>query len=110
MNQLPYLFRPIKIKSMEVKNRLVMAPMGTNLASQQGEATPSLISYYAARARGGVGLIITDDTTVTSSAIYHPNGLRLHEDCLVQSWKNLTQAVHAHGAKIAPQLIHPSFN
>lgn len=95
---------------MEVKNRLVMAPMGTNLASQQGEATPSLISYYAARARGGVGLIITDDTTVTSSAIYHPNGLRLHEDCLVQSWKNLTQAVHAHGAKIAPQLIHPSFN
>lgn len=95
---------------MEVKNRLVMAPMGTNLASQRGEATPSLISYYAARARGGVGLIITDDTTVTSSAIYHPNGLRLHEDCLVQSWKNLTQAVHAHGAKIAPQLIHPSFN
>ncbi|MFH1757551.1 MAG: FAD-dependent oxidoreductase [Pseudomonadota bacterium] len=110
MKQLPYLFRPIKIKSMEVKNRLVMAPMGTNLAGQRGEPTPSLISYYAARARGGVGLIITDDTTVTSSAIYHPNGLRLHEDGLVQSWKNLTQAVHAHGAKIAPQLIHPSFN
>jgi len=110
MNKFKYLFIPIKIGNMEVKNRLAMAPMGTNLASQQGEATPSLISYYGARARGGVGLIITDDTTITSSALYHPNGLRLHEDGLIQSWKKLTKAVHAYGAKIAPQLVHPSFN
>ncbi|MBM4332630.1 MAG: FAD-dependent oxidoreductase [Deltaproteobacteria bacterium] len=110
MTKIKNLFSPIKIRSMEVRNRLVMAPMGTNLASQEGEVTPSLISYYEARARGGVGLIITDDTTITSSAIYHPNGLRLHDDRLIQSWKNLTQAVHAQGAKIAPQLIHPSFN
>lgn len=50
---LRYLFRPIKIGPMEVKNRLIMAPMGTNLASPEGEITASFISYYAPRARGG---------------------------------------------------------
>jgi len=109
-SKLRYLFDPLRIGAMEVKNRLVMAPMGTNLASLEGKVTPSLISYYQARARGGVGLIITDDTTITSSAIYHPHGLRLDQDPLIQSWKELTQAVHAYGAKIAPQLVHPSFN
>jgi 2,4-dienoyl-CoA reductase-like NADH-dependent reductase (Old Yellow Enzyme family)/thioredoxin reductase len=110
MRELEYLFRPIRIGAMEVKNRLVMAPMGTNLGNQQGEPTPSMIRYYAARSRGGVGLILTDDTTITSSALYHKNGLRLHEDRLIPSWKKLTQEVHSYGAKIAPQLVHPSFN
>ena len=109
-SRLRYLFNPLRIGAMEVKNRLVMAPMGTNLASPEGKVTPSLVSYYQARARGGVGLIITDDTTITSSAIYHPHGLRLDQDPLIQSWKELTQAVHVYGAKIAPQLVHPSFN
>jgi len=109
-SKLRYLFDPLRIGAMDVKNRLVMAPMGTNLASLEGKVTPSLVSYYQARARGGVGLIITDDTTITSSAIYHPNGLRLDQDPLIQSWKELTQAVHVYGAKIAPQLVHPSFN
>ena len=109
-SKLRYLFDPLRIGAMDVKNRLVMAPMGTNLASLEGKVTPSLVSYYQARARGGVGLIITDDTTITSSAIYHPHGLRLDQDPLIQSWKELTQAVHVYGAKIAPQLVHPSFN
>ena len=73
-SRLRYLFNPLRIGAMEVKNRLVMAPMGTNLASSEGKVTASLVSYYQARARGGVGLIITDDTTITSSAIYHPRG------------------------------------
>ena len=110
MHALNNLFRPIKIGPMEVKNRLVMAPMGTNLASHEGEITPSFIRYYTTRARGGVGLILTDDTTITSSALYHQNGPRLHDDRVIQGWKELTQAVHAHGAKIGPQLVHPSFN
>jgi 2,4-dienoyl-CoA reductase-like NADH-dependent reductase (Old Yellow Enzyme family)/thioredoxin reductase len=105
-----YLFSPIRIGTMEVKNRIVMAPMGTNLGNSRGEPTEQMIRYYVARSRGGVGLILTDDTTITSSALYHKNGLRLHEDSLIPSWKKLTQEVHSHGAKIAPQLVHPSFN
>lgn len=110
MHQLKNLFRPIKIGPVEVKNRLVMAPMGTNLASHEGEITPSFISYYTTRARGGVGLILTDDTTITSSALYHQKGPRLHDDRAIQGWEELAQAVHAYGAKIGPQLVHPSFN
>lgn len=110
MQKLECLFSPIRIGAMEVKNRIVMAPMGTNLGNSQGEPTEEMIRYYVARSRGGVGLIIADDTTITSSALYHKNELRLHEDRLIPSWKKLTQEVHAHGAKIAPQLVHPSFN
>ena len=110
MQNLEYLFRPIRIGTMEVRNRLVMAPMGTNLGNPQGEPTEQMIRYYTARSKGGVGLILTDDTTITSSALYHKNGLRLDEDRLIPSWKKLTHNVHSHGAKIAPQLVHPSFN
>lgn len=110
MQKLEYLFRPIRIGAMEVNNRVVMAPMGTNLGNEQGEPTSSMIHYYAARAQGGVGLILTDDTTITTSALYHRKGLRLDEDRLIPSWRKLAEAVHAHGAKIAPQLVHPSFN
>jgi 2,4-dienoyl-CoA reductase-like NADH-dependent reductase (Old Yellow Enzyme family) len=73
-SKLRYLFNPLRIGGMEAKNRLVMDPMGTHLASPEGKVTPSLISYYQARARGGVALIMTDDTTITSSAIHHPRG------------------------------------
>ena len=54
MKELRHLFSPISIGAIEVKNRIVMSPMGTNLGSPNGEVTQSLISYYAARAEGGV--------------------------------------------------------
>ena len=110
MKKIEFMFRPIKIGSMEVKNRLVMAPMVTNLSSPKGEVTPALIRYFIARARGGVGLIITGDTTVSSTALYHPNMLRFTDDRFIPGWRDLVRAVHDHGAKIAPQLVHPSFN
>ena len=60
MSGLSHLFQPIKISSMEVKNRLVMPPMCTRLASVNGEVTDSLIAYYVERARGGAGLVIVE--------------------------------------------------
>jgi 2,4-dienoyl-CoA reductase-like NADH-dependent reductase (Old Yellow Enzyme family)/thioredoxin reductase len=108
MKKLKHLFNPISIGAIEVKNRIVMSPMGTNLASPNGEVTQSLISYYAARAEGGVGLIVTEDATIGPK--YGVNSLMLNDDRFIQGWKDLTRAVHAFGAKIAPQLMHPSFN
>jgi 2,4-dienoyl-CoA reductase-like NADH-dependent reductase (Old Yellow Enzyme family) len=64
MRKLKHLFTPIRIRQMEVKNRIVMSPAATNLASSHGGVTPSLINHYSLRARGGVGLIITEDTTI----------------------------------------------
>ena len=53
------LFTPIKIGSVEVKNRFVVPAMGTNLAEHNGEAGETLISYYTERAKGGFGLVIS---------------------------------------------------
>ena len=102
------LFNPISIGRIEVKNRIVMSPMGTNFASPDGKVTQSLINYYAARAEGGVGLIVTEDVTIGPK--YSMNTLMLDDDRLIPGWQDLVQRVHAFGAKIAPQLIHPAFH
>jgi len=52
------LFEPIKIGIMKLKNRIVMPPMGTNFASEDGFMTKRLVNYHVERAKGGVGLII----------------------------------------------------
>ena len=110
MKELKHLFSSVRIGAMEVKNRIVMSPMTTNLGSPDGEVTQSLMNYLIARARGGVGLIITEDSIVCPEYRYGPNNPRLDEDRFIQGWSDLAQAIHAYGAKIAPQLIHPSFN
>ncbi|MCX5819632.1 MAG: FAD-dependent oxidoreductase [Deltaproteobacteria bacterium] len=110
MRNLKFLFTPIRIAAMEVKNRIVMSAMSTNLGSPQGYVTPVLIQYFAARARGGVGLIITGDVGIDPKGRYQMRSLGLYDDQFIPAWKELTREVHSHGAKIAPQLIHPSFN
>ncbi len=110
MRKLEHLFNPISIGTMEVKNRIVMAPMATNLASPDGEVSEALIIYHTVRAQGGVGLITTGDTIISESAKYIRQGLGLFDDRFIPGWHKLTEAVHSYGAKIAPQLIHPAFN
>ena len=53
------LHSPVKIGGVELKNRIVMSPMLLTIASADGEVTKEVIDYYEARAKGGVGLIIT---------------------------------------------------
>ncbi|UCG54912.1 MAG: hypothetical protein JSV32_01440 [Dehalococcoidia bacterium] len=61
---MPGLFDPIVIKELKLKNRLVMAPMATNMATDQGEVTDRHLNHYTARAKGGVGLIILEHNYV----------------------------------------------
>jgi len=110
MKKPQHLSKPIKIGQMQVKNRIVMAPTATNLASEDGAVSKAQVAYYHARAGGGVGLIIIEDTTVSESANYVWHTTGLFDDRLVPSWQELTKVVHAYGAKVAPQLIHPAFN
>ncbi len=104
--KLKHLFSPITIKTMELKNRIVMPPMGTGFGELDGTPSQRSIDYYAARAQGGVGLIIVEVTGVHSSGKM-PGVLSLHDDSLIPRWRDLANAVHAHGAKIIPQLSHP---
>ena len=54
--ELKSLFEPLTIKGLELRNRIVMPPMGTNFATENGEVTERMINYYAERAKGGAGL------------------------------------------------------
>ena len=108
MKELKHLFEPITIGGTELRNRIVMSPMGTNLCSPDGKVSQPLIDYYAARAQGGTALIVTEDVTIGPK--YGLNTLKLDNDEFIPGWKDLADKVHAHGAKLAPQLIHPGFN
>ncbi|MFC1943398.1 hypothetical protein ACFLWO_02315 [Chloroflexota bacterium] len=63
---MPGLFEPINIKGLLLKNRLVMPPMFTNMATEDGEVTDRHIRHYTTRARGGVGLIIIEHSYVSN--------------------------------------------
>ncbi|MGI9284827.1 MAG: effector protein, partial [Pseudomonadales bacterium] len=102
-----HLLSPGKIGNMELKNRIVLAAMGTEYAEKDGTCTERLWNYYEARAKGGTGLVILE----TSSAMW-PNGnsmprmVGFSEDRFLPGLSELTERVHRHGAKIAAQLNH----
>lgn len=101
------LFESVRIGTMELKNRIVMAPMGTNLAGDFGSVTDRLIDYYVERAKGGVSLVIVENTPVEwprGKAI--PISLRIDNDKFVAGLNELVEAVHLAGAKICLQLQH----
>lgn len=108
MNSYEHLFSPIQIGTTTVKNRVFMPPISTNLADK-GYITDELVEHYAARAKGGVGLIITEVTTVEPTYIYLPGDMSICDDSYIPGWKKLTDAVHKYGAKILPQLFHPAY-
>jgi 2,4-dienoyl-CoA reductase-like NADH-dependent reductase (Old Yellow Enzyme family)/thioredoxin reductase len=107
MTSVSRLFDPISIGTMEVKNRIAMAPMATDYAESDGSISQRLIDYLAARAAGGVGLITSEMTTIDEFSPYVPRTVALWDDKFIPGFKRLSEAVHAHGAKIIPQIAHP---
>ena len=102
------LFSPYPIGKLQIKNRLVMPPMGTCLADINGCVTKKMIDYYARRARGGVGLIIVENTLVHEKyGMQIPNQLRIHSYHQVPRFYELVEAVHASGARIGIQINSP---
>lgn len=100
------LFSPFKINSLELKNRIVMAPM-TRMSSPGNVPNSKNVAYYERRAQGGVGLIITEGTCVGHPAANgYPNVPYIYGDEALAGWKQVVAAVHAAGGKIMPQLWH----
>ena len=103
----PLLASPAFIGNLELKNRMIMAAMGSNFASEDGHASEQLTAYYEERARGGVGLIILETSAITLPAgASMPNMIGFSKDEFIPTLQSLTQRVHQHGAKIAAQLNH----
>jgi 2,4-dienoyl-CoA reductase-like NADH-dependent reductase (Old Yellow Enzyme family)/thioredoxin reductase len=99
------LFEPFSIGKMQIKNRIVLPPMGTGYSEEGGYVGQRLIDYYEARASGGTGLIIVEGTA-PSLQCRGPRQLTLGDDRYLPGWRELVKAVHKHGAKIAVQLHH----
>jgi 2,4-dienoyl-CoA reductase (NADPH2) len=107
MTAFPRLFSPVKIGSLELRNRLVMSPMETCYATKDGRPSPRSLAYYEARARGGVGLITLGACTVDAQHREVPNSIDFARDEVLDAHRELTERMHAHGARIQPQLVHP---
>ena len=102
----PLLFEPIKIGNVEVKNRIMMSPMATHYATPEGYVTERMKDYYAARAEGGVGVIVTESSYVHPDGKGGPNRMSICSDECIPGLKELTSAMHTYGAKVAVQLHH----
>ncbi|MEM7584179.1 MAG: hypothetical protein AAF560_12400, partial [Acidobacteriota bacterium] len=101
------LFEPLSIGPLELKNRLVMSPMEVDFGAADGSVTPRAVDYYAARARGGVGLVVVEATCVdTPVGRISPHQLVIDRDDVLPGFEGLTEAVRGHGARILLQLQH----
>lgn len=97
------LFTPIRLGSLELPNRAVMAPMTRNRAPGH-VPNPLMAQYYAQRA--AAGLIVTEATQVAPESIAYPDTPGIHSDRQVAGWRGVTRAVHESGGRIFLQLWH----
>ncbi len=99
------LAKPIQIGPIEIKNRLVVAPMVSAMCTDQGVPTEQFIRYHEEKAKGGWGLIIIEDYAVA------PEGrgfwtAGLWDDAQIEPHRALVERIHAHGAKVLAQIYH----
>jgi 2,4-dienoyl-CoA reductase-like NADH-dependent reductase (Old Yellow Enzyme family) len=100
------LFRPFRIGSLELANRIVMAPMTRSFAPG-GVLNESNTAYYRRRAEGGVGLIVSEGTAVDRPASRNdPGNPFFYGDSALAAWKDVIDAVHSAGGRMGPQLWH----
>ena len=98
------LFSPVKLGSIAMSNRMVMAPLTRNRSSMEGVPQDINVTYYEQRA--SAGLIITEATPISAMGHGYPLLPGIYTDAQVDGWKKVTDAVHAKGGKIVIQLWH----
>jgi 2,4-dienoyl-CoA reductase-like NADH-dependent reductase (Old Yellow Enzyme family)/thioredoxin reductase len=106
MNKLEKLLEPFSIGSMKLKNRIVMPPMATGYCDEMGNVTERLKHFIEERAKGGVGLIITEMAPVDSVGSTKYTSLMVDRDERIPGLRELAKAAHKYGAKIAIQICH----
>jgi len=98
------LFRPLTVGELTLNNRMVMAPLTRNRAGEGNVPTDLNTLYYTQRA--SAGLLITEASQISTSALGYPATPGIHSDEQIKGWKKITDAVHAKGSLIFIQLWH----
>src|SRR5207245_2860877 len=102
---LPKLFAPMFVRGLRLHNRIAMCAMNDNLAFPDGYPTQHEIDYYAARAAGGVGLIITGNAFIDEDVSkISATQIGAHDNRMIPGLARLVEAVHIHGTAIVMQL------
>jgi 2,4-dienoyl-CoA reductase-like NADH-dependent reductase (Old Yellow Enzyme family) len=104
------LFSPFEVGNLRLKNRIVMAAMGTNFGNEDGTIAERAVNYYIERAKGGAGLIITESSPTSQLGRHRLRCIGAFNDSFIPGLRRLTDAVHEHGAAIALQLLHAGRN
>ena len=104
MSSIDPLFEPIRLGALELKNRILMAPLTRGRSSLDGVPEDLKIDYY--RQRAGAGLIISEATGINRVGLGWPTAPGLWSDAQVEGWKPVTAAVHEDGGLIVAQLWH----
>jgi 2,4-dienoyl-CoA reductase-like NADH-dependent reductase (Old Yellow Enzyme family) len=100
------LFRPFALKSLNIKNRIVMAPM-TRSFSPDGVPTADVAAYYRKRAEGEVGLILSEGTVINRVASSNDQDIpHFHGEQALAGWQNVINNVHQAGGAMGPQIWH----
>lgn len=102
----PHLFAPLRIRGATIRNRIMSTGHDTVLPVD-GTVNDALIAYHLARARGGVGLIVTQVAGVHETARYTSHLLMATTDDCIPGYRRLAEALHAEGVTVFSQLFHP---
>jgi NADPH2 dehydrogenase len=104
---MPYLLKPLKVRSMNLANRLVMPPMATAKAGPDGKVSQALLDYYEEKSRGGyISLIIIEHSYIAPEGKASDNQLSVSDDAMVPGLRKLAEVIHRNGSKTAMQINH----
>ncbi|HEV8297460.1 MAG TPA: FAD-dependent oxidoreductase [Acidimicrobiales bacterium] len=103
----PHLLAPGRIGTLELRNRILMCPMGDSLCNPDGSISPNQAAYFEARAKGGAALLLVGSIGIAyPRASFDERQVAASDDRYLPGLIDLTSRVHAHGGRIAAQLVH----
>lgn len=103
------LLNPLEVKGLVLKNRVVMPPMHTGLATTEGVVTDTLVEHYVKRAKT-LGLLIVEHSYVSQAGKLSERQLGIYDDKLVPGLERLSSRVHAKGTPVVIQINHAGRN
>ncbi|MCX8109883.1 MAG: NADH:flavin oxidoreductase [Syntrophorhabdaceae bacterium] len=106
MNTYPNLFSPIKIKGLELSNRITMAPMYVGYANPDGKVNDLVLEHYKKMGASGAALIVVENMGIDPSGLGSPFMLRVDKDEYIEGLKKIAHVIHAEGAYAFAQINH----